>query len=106
MRRAMADAEVGDDVYGEDPTVARLQERVAAMFGKEAALFTPTGSMANLLGVGALVTPGQEVLCESRAHIVRAELGAHGALTGITTRTWSHPDGQVDLPAIQEMYAP
>jgi threonine aldolase len=106
MRRAMADAEVGDDVYAEDPTVIRLQERVAAMFGKQAALFTPTGSMANLLAVGALVAPGQEVLCEARAHIVRAELGAHGALTGITTRTWSHPDGQVDLAAIQEMYAP
>jgi threonine aldolase len=76
------------------------------MFGKEAALFTPTGSMANVLAVAALVQPGQELLCESRAHIVRAELGAHGALTGITTRTWSHPDGQVDLPAIQDMFAP
>ena len=106
MRRAMAEAEVGDDVYSEDPTVTVLQERVAAMFGKEAALFTPTGSMANVLAVGALVGPGQEVLCESRAHIVRAELGAHGALTGITSRTWSHPDGQIDLAAIQEMYAP
>src|SRR5689334_2060580 len=106
MRAAMADAEVGDDVYGEDPTVTALEARVAAMFGKEAAVFTPTGSMANVLAVGALVVPGQEVLCESRAHIVRAELGAHGALTGITTRTWAHPDGQVDLPAIQELYAP
>jgi threonine aldolase len=52
------------------------------------------------------VQPGQEVLCESRAHIVRAELGAHGALTGITSRTWVHPDGQIDLPTIQDMYAP
>jgi threonine aldolase len=106
MREAMARAEVGDDVYGEDPTVLALQERVAGLFGMEAALFTPTGSMANVLAVGALVRPGQEVLCEARAHIVRAELGAHGALTGITTRTWSHPDGQVDLDAIREMYAP
>lgn len=106
MRRAMAEAEVGDDVYAEDPTVTLLQERVAAMFGKEAALFTPTGSMANVLAVAALVGPGQEVLCESRAHIVRAELGAHGALTGLTSRTWSHPDGQIDLAAIEEMYAP
>ena len=105
MRRAMADAEVGDDVYAEDPTVTELQERVAAMFGKDAALFTPTGSMANVLAVAALVGPGQEVLCESRAHILRAELGAHGALTGITSRTWSHPDGQIDLSAIREMYA-
>src|ERR1700712_5020908 len=85
MRQAMAEAEVGDDVYGEDPTVAQLQERVADLFGFEAALFTPTGSMANVLAVAALVGPGQEVLCEARAHIVRAELGAHGALPGITT---------------------
>jgi threonine aldolase len=105
MREAMAHAEVGDDVYGEDPTVLRLQEQVADLFGKEAALFTPTGSMANVLAVAALVGPGQEVLCEARAHIVRAELGAHGALTGLTTRTWSHPDGQIDLAAIQDMYA-
>jgi threonine aldolase len=106
MREAMARAEVGDDVYGEDPTVLALQERVASMLGKEAALFTPTGSMANVLAVAALVGPGQEVICESRAHIVRAELGAHGALTGLTSRTWSHPDGQIDLAAIREMYAP
>jgi threonine aldolase len=106
MRAAMAHAEVGDDVYGEDPTVARLEERVAGLLGHEAALFTPTGSMANVLAVAALVAPGQEVLCEARAHIVRAELGAHGALTGLTSRTWSHPDGQVDLAAIQGMYAP
>ena len=80
MRRAMARAEVGDDVYGEDPTVNALEERVAELFGKDAALFTPTGSMANLLAVRSLVAPGQEVLCESSAHIARAELGAHGAL--------------------------
>ncbi len=106
MRRAMADAEVGDDVYDEDPTVRRLQDRVAELFGKEAALFAPTGSMANVLALASLVGPGQEVLCEARAHILRAELGAHGALTGLTSRTWSHPRGQLDLPAVQEMYAP
>jgi threonine aldolase len=106
MRRAMADAEVGDDVYGEDPTVLSLQERVAGLFGFEAGLFTPTGSMANVLSLGALVGPGQEVICESRAHVLRAELGAHGALTGITSRTWINEDGQVDLAAIEGMYAP
>src|SRR6478735_3884026 len=105
MRHAMAHAEVGDDVYGEDPTVAELQERVAGLFGFEAALFTPTGSMANVLALAALVGPGQEVLCESRAHILRAELGAHGALTGITSRTWIREDGQIDLAAIRSMYA-
>ena len=106
MRRAMAEAEVGDDVYGEDPTVARLQERVAGLLGFEAALFTPTGSMANVLALAALVGHGQEVLCESRAHILRAELGAHGALTGLTSRTWSNARGQVDLDAIRGMHAP
>jgi threonine aldolase len=106
MRRAMADAEVGDDVYSEDPTVLELQERVAGLFGKEAALFAPTGSMANVLALAALVGVGQEVLCESRAHILRAELGAHGAITGITSRTWAHPRGQLDLEAIEDMYAP
>ncbi len=106
MRAAMAQAEVGDDVFAEDPTVTLLQERVADLFGFEAALFTPTGSMANQLAVGLLVAPGQEVLCEARAHIVRAELGAHAALTGITSRTWSHPDGQLDLDQVASMYAP
>lgn len=106
MRAAMARAEVGDDVYGEDPTVAALEERVAGLFGKEAALFTPSGSMANVLAVRTLVEPGQEVLCESAAHIARAELGAHGALSGITMRTWFDPRGQLDLPVIEAMFAP
>ena len=102
----MARAEVGDDVYGEDPTVLALEERVAGLFGHEAALFTPTGSMANVLAVGSLVAPGQEVLCESSAHIARAELGAHGAIGGITMRTWTHPRGRPDLAAIRSMFAP
>lgn len=106
MRAAMARAEVGDDVYGEDPTVAALEERVADLFGHEAALFTPTGSMANVLAVASVVAPGQEVLCESSAHIARAELGAHGAITGLTMRTWTAPRGQVDLAAIESMFAP
>ena len=63
MRRAMAEAEVGDDVYGEDPTVLLLERRVAELFGHEDALFTPTGSMANVLAVASLVEAGQEVLC-------------------------------------------
>jgi threonine aldolase len=106
MREAMARAEVGDDVYGEDPTVLELQERVAAMFGHEAALFTPTGSMANVLAVASVVSPGEEVLCESSAHIARAELGAHGAISGITMRTWTHPRGHVDLAAVESLFAP
>ena len=106
MRQAMARAEVGDDVYGEDPTVRVLEERVAGLFGHEAALFTPTGSMANVLAVRSLVGPGQEVLCEASAHIARAELGAHAAYTGLTMRTWISPRGQVDLATIQQLFAP
>ncbi|MGH3447401.1 MAG: threonine aldolase family protein [Nocardioidaceae bacterium] len=106
MRRAMASADVGDDVYGEDPTVVALEEAVAERLGFEAALFTVTGSMANVLAVRALAGVGQEVLCEAQAHIARAELGAHGALTGLTMRTWTHPRGYADLPAIEEMLAP
>jgi threonine aldolase len=106
MRAAMAGAEVGDDVYGEDPTVAALEERVAGLLGHEAALFTPTGSMANVLAVRSLVAPGQEVLCEASAHIARAELGAHGAIGGVTMRTWIDPRGQVDLATIRAILAP
>ena len=106
MRAAMARAEVGDDVYGEDPTVRALEERVAGMFGHEAALFTPTGSLANVLAVGLLVPPGQEVLCEASAHIARAELGAHGAVSGVTMRTWIHDRGGVDLGVLRRLVAP
>ena len=106
MRTAMAAAEVGDDVYGEDPTTNALEERVAGLFGHEAALFTPTGSLANVLAVRSVVGVGQEVLCEASAHIARAELGAHGAISGVTMRTWTGRRGQVDLAAIGDMYAP
>jgi len=106
MRAAMAGAEVGDDVYGEDPTAIALEERVAGLFGHEAALFMPTGSMANVLAVRSVVAPGEEVLCEASAHIVRAELGAHGAYSGLTSRTWIHPRGQIDLTALQSLFAP
>jgi len=106
MRAAMAVAEVGDDVYGDDPTVNALEERVADLFGHESALFCATGSLANLLAVRWLVPTGAEILCEAQAHIVRAELGAHAQLFGITTRTWSHPRGGVDLDALAELVAP
>ena len=66
----------------------------------------PTGSMANVLAVRSVVQAGQEVLCEASAHIARAELGAHGAYTGLTMRTWIHPRGQVDLPTIRSIFAP
>lgn len=106
MLTAMMTAETGDDVYGDDPTVGELESRVAGMLGHESGLFTVSGSLANLLGVRAWVGPGQEVLCDDRAHIVRAEMGAHAALTGVTTRTWSDPDGLVDVEAVARMAVP
>jgi threonine aldolase len=93
MRQAMAAAEVGDDVYGDDPTVNSLEERLAAMFGHQAGLFCPTGSLANQLAIRTLVKPGEELLVETRSHIVRAELGAAATFSGITTRTWPSTDG-------------
>jgi len=93
MRAAMASAEVGDDVYGDDPTVNALEERLAALFGHQGALFTPTGSLANQLAIRTLVKPGEELLLETRSHIVRAELGAAATFSGITTRTWPSQDG-------------
>src|SRR3954452_12831773 len=105
MREAMAAAPVGDDVYGEDPTVTALEERVAELLGQEAAVFTASGSMANQLGLRLLVQPGQELLCDTDAHVVRAELGAAAALSGITTRTWASPRGLVDDAAVDAVAA-
>ncbi len=95
MREVIASAPVGDDVYGDDPTVNSLEERVAAMFGMEAGLFTPTGSLANQLAIRMLVKPGEELLTETNSHIVRAELGAAAVFSGITTRTWLAPLGEL-----------
>lgn len=83
MRDAMARAPVGDDVYGEDPTVNRLQDMLAGLLGKAAALFVPSGTMANQLSIRAHTQPGQEVIVESTAHIVRYEQGAASALSGV-----------------------
>lgn len=86
MRRAMANAEVGDDVYGEDPTVIQLQERAAQIFGKEAALFVPTGSMGNQIAVKLHTRAGDEIIVEERGHILNWELGASSVLAGVTIR--------------------
>ena len=83
MRKAMARAEVGDDVYGEDPTVNRLQDMAAAMLGKRSALFVPSGTMANQLAIRSQTQPGQEIIVESKSHVVRYEQGAAGALAGV-----------------------
>jgi threonine aldolase len=86
MRRAMAEAEVGDDVYGEDPTVNRLQERAAEIFEKEAALFVPTGSMGNQIAVKLHTRPGTEVVIEERGHIFNYEMAAMAAISGTLAR--------------------
>ncbi|MBK7821598.1 MAG: low specificity L-threonine aldolase [Tessaracoccus sp.] len=105
MRAAMAAAPVGDDVFGDDPTVNLLEAEVAALFGKEAGLFCATGSLANLLGVWLHVRPGSEVLCDTWAHIARAEMGAHAALHGVTMRTWTTPRGRLNADAALELIA-
>src|SRR4051812_18754249 len=96
MRRAMADAEVGDDVYGEDPTVNALEERVADLMGHEAALFVPSGTMGNQIGMRLVCEPGQEVLCDADAHVVTYEMGAAAAIFGISTRTVVSDRGRLE----------
>jgi threonine aldolase len=96
MRQAMAGAEVGDDVYGEDPTVNALEERVAELFGHEAALFVPSGTMGNQIGLRLVCEPGQEVLGDADAHILTYEMGAAAALFGLSSRTVVSDGGRLD----------
>jgi threonine aldolase len=93
MREAMAAADVGDDVYGEDPTVNRLEARAAEVFGREAAVFMPTGSMGNQVAIRLHTEHGQEVVCEARAHVLDWELGMTAAFSGCTLRTVAAPRG-------------
>ncbi len=99
MRAAVAAAEVGDDVFGEDPTVRALEEEVAGLLGHEAGLFCPTGSLANQLGLRLHVPPGGELLADQLAHVVRAELGAAAVFSGITSRTWASVAGRLRAEA-------
>ena len=101
MRRAMAEAEVGDDVYGEDPTVNRFQERAAELLGTEAALYTPTGTMANQLALRVLGRPGTEVLCALRAHVFRYEAGAAAWNSALQLRPFADDDGRLDPDALE-----
>jgi threonine aldolase len=94
MRRAMADAEVGDDEYGEDPTVNRLQSLAAGLLGTDAALYTPSGTMANQLAIRVLSRPGTEVLCPARSHVYQYELAASPQNSGVQMHPlWDVPDG-------------
>jgi threonine aldolase len=96
MRRAMADAEVGDDEYGEDPTVNRLQSLAAGLLGTDAALYTPSGTMANQLAIRVLSRPGTEVLCPARSHVHQYELAASPQNSGVQMHPlWDVPDGIV-----------
>lgn len=106
MRRAMADAEVGDDVYGEDPTMNRLQARAAEIFKREAALFVPSGSMGNLLALKVWARPGTEVICEERAHIHQFELASMSAIAGCMPRTAAAPDGILTWDLIEPLFRP
>jgi len=106
MRRAMADAEVGDDVFGDDPTVLALETRVAALLGKPAAVFVVSGSLGNLLGVGVQVRPGTELLCDVQAHLLRHELGGHAMLHGVSSRTYGNDHGRLDPARVAELLTP
>jgi threonine aldolase len=106
MRRAMAEAEVGDDVYGEDPTVVRLQDLVAGRLGFEAALWVPTGVMANEIAIRVLTRPGQEVLAEERSHVVQFELAGMAVLSGVMPRIVRTDDGHITADHIRAARRP
>jgi threonine aldolase len=102
MRAAMASAEVGDDVYGEDPTVNRLEQRAAEIFEKQAALFVPTGTMGNTLGIKIHTNHGEEVICDSRAHVMDWELSMMAWFAGCLARPVHTADGILRWPLIEK----
>src|SRR5512136_1994167 len=106
MRKAMAEAEVGDDVFGEDPTVNALQEKVADLLGKEAALFVPSGTMANQLSIKSHTQPGDEVIIEASSHAYNFEGGAGAVLSGIQFQCLKGSRGILDAPQIDESIKP
>jgi threonine aldolase len=105
MRRAMAEAELGDDVWGEDPSAISLQEHCAEMFGMEAGLFVPSGTMGNETALKALTNPGDDVIVESRSHVVLYEHGAPGVISGVILRQIDGPKGWLPVDAVAEMIA-
>jgi threonine aldolase len=106
MRRAMMEAEVGDDVYGEDPTVNRLEQRAAGITGKEAALFVPTGTMGNTIAVKLLTDHGQELICDSRSHVLDYELAMTAWFSGCLVRAVPTENGILTWDAIQPYIRP
>lgn len=106
MRQAMAEAEVGDDVLGDDPTVIKLQERIAQMMGKEAACFVPTGTMANQTAIRAHTEPGDEIVADEGSHIIHYETGAPAALSGVMVRPIASSRGIFDVAELEAMVRP
>ncbi|MEM9553438.1 MAG: GntG family PLP-dependent aldolase [Acidobacteriota bacterium] len=106
MRRAMAEAEVGDDVFGEDPTVRRLEERVAASLGMEAGLFVPSGTMGNQIALHLHGAPGAEVVCAESSHVVLYEMGAMAALSGLQPRLVDAPGGLLEADTLRASIPP
>jgi threonine aldolase len=106
MRAAMAAAEVGDDVFGEDPTLNRLQERVADLLGHEAALFVPSGTMSNEIAVKTHTQPGDELLCDANCHVYLYEAGGPAVLSGVTCRTVEGDNGILDLGQLEGKIKP
>ena len=106
MRQAMAEADVGDDVYGEDPTVNQLQDEIAALLGTEAALFVPSGTMANQIALHVLTDPGDEVILDATSHIYNYETGAAGMLSGIQLHPVPTPDGLLTPEAVKAAIRP
>jgi threonine aldolase len=106
MRRAMAEAEVGDDVYAEDPTINKLEARAAELFGREAAIFVPSGTMGNQIAIKLHTRPGQEIICDSRAHILDWEMAMIGAFSGCITRTIATADGILTWDEIRQRIRP
>ncbi len=106
MRSAMANAEVGDDVFMDDPTINRLQERAAQIFKKEAALFVPSGTMGNQIAIRVHTSPGQEVITEGHAHIFEFEMAGMAAISGVLARPIPAPDGILDWGMIRPAIRP
>ena len=106
MRRAMAEAEVADDVYGEDPTMNRLHERAAQIFQKEAAIFVPSGTMGNQVAIRCHTQHGQEIICEERAHFINLESATVAAFSGCQPRTIYGEDGVITWAQIKKKIAP
>ena len=106
MRRAMAEAEVGDDVYGEDPTINRLEQRAAEIFGREAALFVPSGTMGNCIAIRVHTRHGQEIICEERAHIYNYEMATLAQFSGCVARLVAAPDGILTWAEVKKRIAP